>query len=99
MRAIVLGDEHTVYTFRLLGFEGRVVSENENVLSIIKELSIEEGVGAILITSNLVDRVREDFEKMRMKMRKPLLIEIPSLREIKLKEVNYLAILRSVLGI
>ena len=99
MRAVVLGDEHTVYTFRLLGFEGRVVGENENVLSIIKELSIEEGVGVILITSNLVDRVREDFEKMRMKMRKPLLIEIPSLKEIKLKEVNYLAILRSVLGI
>ncbi|GAB6947942.1 V-type ATP synthase subunit F [Vulcanisaeta sp. JCM 16161] len=99
MRAIVLGDEHTVYTFKLLGFEGRVVSESENVLSIIKELSIEEGVGAILITSNLVDRVREDFEKMRMKMRKPMLIEIPSLKEMKFKEVNYLAILRSVLGI
>ncbi|WP_460173768.1 V-type ATP synthase subunit F [Vulcanisaeta sp. JCM 14467] len=99
MRAVVLGDEHTVYTFRLLGFEGRVVGESENVLSIIKELSIEEGVGVILITSNLVDSVREDFEKMRMKMRKPLLIEIPSLKEIKLKEVNYLAILRSVLGI
>ena len=99
MRAIVLGDEHTVYTFRLLGFEGRVVSEGENVLSIIKELSTEEGVGAILITSNLVDRVREDFEKLRMKMRKPMLIEIPSLRETRFKEVNYLAILRSVLGI
>ncbi|ADY01483.1 V-type H+-transporting ATPase subunit F [Vulcanisaeta moutnovskia 768-28] len=95
----MLGDEHTVYTFRLLGFEGRVVNENENVISIIKELSLEESVGALLITSDLVDRVREDFDKMRMKMRKPMLIEIPSLREMKLKEVNYLAILRSVLGI
>jgi V/A-type H+-transporting ATPase subunit F len=99
VRAVVLGDEHTVYTFRLLGFEGRVVNENENVISIIKELSLEESVGALLITSDLVDRVREDFDKMRMKMRKPMLIEIPSLREMKLKEVNYLAILRSVLGI
>ncbi|WP_245522544.1 V-type ATP synthase subunit F [Vulcanisaeta distributa] len=99
MRAVVLGDEHTVYTFKLLGFEGRVINENENILAIIKELSVEEGVGAILITSNLVDRVREDFDKLRMKMRKPMLIEIPSLREMKFKEVNYLAILRSVLGI
>ncbi|MGC8542682.1 MAG: V-type ATP synthase subunit F [Vulcanisaeta sp.] len=99
MRAIVLGDEHTVYTFKLLGFEGRVVNDNDNVLSIIKELSIEENVGAILITSNLVDKVREDFDKMRMKMRKPMLIEIPSLKEVRAKEVNYLAILRSVLGI
>ena len=99
MRAVVLGDGHTVYTFRLLGFEGRVVNDNEDVLSIIKELSLEEGVGAVLITSELVDRVREDFNKMRMKMRKPMLIEIPSLKEMKLKEVNYLAILRSVLGI
>jgi V/A-type H+-transporting ATPase subunit F len=32
-------------------------------------------------------------------MRKPVLIEIMSLREARLKEVNYLAILRSVLGI
>jgi len=99
VRAIVLGDEHTVYTFKLLGFEGRVVNDNDNVLSIIKELSIEENVGAILITSNLVDKVREDFDKMRMKMRKPMLIEIPSLKEVRAKEVNYLAILRSVLGI
>ncbi|ADN49759.1 Vacuolar H+transporting two-sector ATPase F subunit [Vulcanisaeta distributa DSM 14429] len=99
VRAVVLGDEHTVYTFKLLGFEGRVINENENILAIIKELSVEEGVGAILITSNLVDRVREDFDKLRMKMRKPMLIEIPSLREMKFKEVNYLAILRSVLGI
>ncbi|WP_054853037.1 MULTISPECIES: V-type ATP synthase subunit F [Vulcanisaeta] len=99
MRAVVLGDEHTVYTFRLLGFEGRVVGESENILSVISELSLEEGVGAILITSNLVDRVREDFDKMRMKMRKPMLIEIPSFKEMRFKEVNYLAILRSVLGI
>ncbi len=99
MHAVVLGDEHTVYTFRLLGFEGRIINENENVLSIIKELSLEEDVGAVLITSDLVDRVREDFDKMRMKVRKPMLIEIPSLKEMRLKEVNYLAILRSVLGI
>ncbi len=99
MRAIVLGDEHTVYTFRLLGFEGRVVSDGEDVLAIIKELSVEEGVGAILITSNLADRVREEFDKLRMRMRKPMLIEIPSLKEARFKEVNYLAILRGVLGI
>ncbi|WP_243681540.1 V-type ATP synthase subunit F [Vulcanisaeta souniana] len=101
MRAVVLGDEHTVYTFRLMGgFEGKVVGENEDVLSLIKELSLEEGVGgAILITSDLADRVREDFDKLRLKMRKPMLIEIPSLKEMKFREVNYLTILRSVLGI
>nr|KJR72088.1 MAG: ATPase V [Vulcanisaeta sp. AZ3] len=99
VRAVVLGDEHTVYTYRLLGFEGRVVGEGENILSIIKELSFEEGVAAVLVTSDLADKVREDFEKMRMKMRKPMLIEIPSLKSVKFREVNYLAILRSVLGI
>jgi len=99
VRAVVIGDEHTVYTLRLMGFEGRVVGERDDVISIIRELSMEEDVGAILVTSELVDRVREDFEKMRMKMRKPVLIEIMSLREARLKEVNYLAILRSVLGI
>jgi V/A-type H+-transporting ATPase subunit F len=99
VRAVVIGDEHTVYTFKLLGFEGRVVNEGDNVISIIRELSVEEDVGAILVTSELADKAREDFDKLRMKMRKPMLIEIPSLKEAKLKEVNYLAILRSVLGI
>jgi V/A-type H+-transporting ATPase subunit F len=60
---------------------------------------VEEDVGAILVTSELADKAREDFDKLRMKMRNPMLIEIPSLKEAKLKEVNYLAILRSVLGI
>ncbi len=99
MKAVVVGDEHTVYTFRLLGFEGRVVKENENPLYVIKELCADEDVGVVIVTDNLVEKIRDEFNRMRMKLKRPILVEIPSLKEVKLREVNYLAILRSVLGI
>ncbi|WP_238375153.1 V-type ATP synthase subunit F [Vulcanisaeta thermophila] len=99
MRAIVIGDEHTVYALRMMGFEGRVLGKNEDLIRVIRELSLEEDVGVIMVTNELTAKFRDEFNKLRMKMRKPLLIEIPTLREVKREEINYLAILRSTLGI
>ena len=100
VKALVLGDEHTVYAFKLLGFEGQVVRSGKEALKIIESLAQEESnVALVIVTSDLVDEVRDEFNRLRLKLKKPTIFELPSLKEVKFKEVNYLAILRSVLGV
>ena len=100
MKVVVIGDEHTVYLFKLLGFDGQVVHSGKEALKIVENFAREEvDISTVIITSELVEDVREEFNKLRLKLRKPTIFEIPSLKEVKFKEINYLAILRSVLGV
>lgn len=94
----MLGDEYTVYTLGLLGFEGVVVS-GERGLGKLLELMRMEDVGLIVVTSDVVDAFRDQFERLRMRSTKPILAEIPSLSRVEFRDINYLAILRSALGI
>ncbi len=98
-KVVILGDRHTVYTFRMLGFPGIVVSSGKELLRLIDELKEQEDVAVVLITSNLVEEVRPEFNRLRLKVTKPILMEIPTLREVKYQPVDYLGILRAALGI
>lgn len=98
-KVVIIGDKYTVYALRLLGFTGYVIDKGSEVLKLVKELSEDENVGMILVTSNLVSEIRDEFNRLRMKMTKPLLMEIPTLKEVKYEKIDYLAILRAALGI
>ena len=98
-RVVIIGDKHTVYTFKLLGFPGIVAEKGQEVLKLIDQLKEQEDVGVVLVSSNLVDEVRDEFNRLRLKLSKPIIMEIPSLREVVYKEVDYLGILRAALGI
>ena len=98
MRVIVLGDEDTVNAFRLIGFEGYVV-DSKSLIPMIKEFVSMDDVAAILVTSNVSGEAGQEFINLRTRIRKPLILEIPALRGGEGKEVNYMALLRSVLGI
>ncbi len=98
-KVLVLGDKYTIYTFRLLGFEGMIVEKGEELLKLLDELREREDLGVILVTSDIVNQVRDAFNRIRLKTTKPLIMEIPSLREVKFEAVDYLGILRAALGI
>ncbi|WP_048062591.1 V-type ATP synthase subunit F [Caldivirga maquilingensis] len=98
MRVIVLGDEDTVNAFRLIGFEGYVV-DPKSLVPRIKEFMSMDDVAAILVTSNVSGEAGQEFINLRTRVRKPLILEVPALSSGESKEVNYMAILRSVLGI
>ena len=98
MRVIVLGDEDTVNAFRLIGFEGYVV-DSKSLAPRIKELVNMDDVAAILVTSSVSGEAGQEFINLRTRIRKPLILEVPALGNGENKEVNYMAILRSVLGI
>ncbi|WP_291765237.1 V-type ATP synthase subunit F [Caldivirga sp. UBA161] len=98
MRVIVLGDEDTVNAFRLIGFEGYVV-DSKSLVPRIKEFMSMDDVAAILVTSSVSGEAGQEFINLRTRIRKPLILEVPALGNSENKEVNYMAILRSVLGI
>jgi len=98
-KVVIIGDKHTVHTFKMLGFPGIVVSSGKELLKVLDELKEQEDIAVILVTSNLVDEVRSEFNRLRLKISKPILMEIPTLREVKYQPVDYLGILRAALGI
>ncbi|WP_291999312.1 V-type ATP synthase subunit F [Caldivirga sp.] len=98
MRVIVLGDEDTVNAFRLIGFEGYVV-DSRSLVPRIKELLGMDDVAAILVTSSVSSEAGQEFINLRTRIRKPLILEVPALSNTEHREVNYMAILRSVLGV
>jgi len=98
MRVVILGDEDTVNAFRLIGFEG-YVTDAKSIIPRIKELMAMDDVAAILVTSNISSVAGQEFVNLRTRVRKPLILEVPSLGGAGYSEVNYMAILRSVLGL
>lgn len=93
---IVIGDRYTVALFKLMGFEGKTIEEPEEALLFIKKNLVNYDV--IFITSKLAKAVKKDLDEIRIRNPRKLFVEIPSVEEGMEKEVNYLQIVRQVLG-
>ncbi len=98
-KAVVVGDRYTVCLFRLLGFAGHVVDKSSKAIEVVKELAKDETISMILVTSDVVAQAKEEFERLRVRIAKPLIVEIPTIREVKYEKVDYFGILRRALGI
>jgi len=93
---IVVGDEYTVALFKLLGFEGRVIEDPHSALDFIKKAL--QNYDVIFLTSTLAKALRRELDDLRMANPRKLLVEVPSVKEGMEREVNYLQIVRQVLG-
>ncbi|MFN7106231.1 MAG: V-type ATP synthase subunit F [Pyrobaculum sp.] len=92
---LIIGDRYTVALFKLMGFEGKVIEDPTEVLRFIeKNLEI---YSAIFISSKVTKNIRKELDEIRIKTKK-LVVELPSVEEGMEKEVNYLQIVRQVLG-
>ncbi|NPA99752.1 MAG: ATPase V [Crenarchaeota archaeon] len=98
-KVLIVGDKYTVYTFRLLGFDGVIAEKADEVMKILEDVKDRDDIGVVLVTSNLVNQIRDYFNRLRLKLTKKIIMEIPTLREVKYEAVDYLSILRSALGI
>lgn len=93
---IVIGDRSTVALFKLMGFEGKTIEDPAEALNFIKK-SLDT-YDAIFITSKIAKTIRRDLDEIRMRNPRKLLVEVPSVEEGMEREVNYLQIVRQVLG-
>lgn len=74
----ILGDIHTVTSFRLAGVEGRV-ADRESVDIHLNELLERGDAGVIVITRELAEEIPEKIYNVNLNSVIPVIIEIPGI--------------------
>jgi len=93
---IAVGDRSTVALFKLMGFEGKTIEDPTEALDyLMKNL---ETYDVIFVTSKIAKAIRKDLDEIRIRNPRKLVVEVPSVEEGMEREVNYLQIVRQVLG-
>jgi V/A-type H+-transporting ATPase subunit F len=93
---IVVGDRSTVALFKLMGFEGKTIEDPSEALEYLRRNL--ETYDVIFVTSKIAKAIREDLDEIRIRNPRKLVVEVPSVEEGMEREVNYLQIVRQVLG-
>lgn len=77
MRFFVIGDKDTVLGFKLVGVEGRIVTNAFEAREALKVAASTEDVGIIVITERTAHWIRDDVDEYVYETATPLVIEIP----------------------
>jgi V/A-type H+-transporting ATPase subunit F len=73
----VIGDEHTVCGFGLLGIAGRAVSVADGARAALDQVLADRTVLIVLITDVLAAALRGELDRLRSELPMPLIVEIP----------------------
>ncbi len=78
MKFFLLTDNiDTLMGMRLVGIEGVVVHERAEVLAELDKAVNNKEFAVLLITSKLVDKAPEVISELKLKLQKPIIVEIP----------------------
>ena len=78
MRMYLISDNVDTRTgLRLAGVEGIVVHKRQEVRDALKEALSYRDIGIILITEKLGKLVQNEINEVKLKYKKPLIVEIP----------------------
>ena len=78
MKFFLISDNiDTQMGMRLAGIEGVVVHERQEVLEVLDKVLHREDVAVILMTTRLVETCPEVISELKLKLKKPLIEEIP----------------------
>lgn len=62
---------------RLVGIEGSIVHERRAFLELLETKMKDDTIGIILITTKLIEMCPDVISEIKLKQRKPLIVEIP----------------------
>ena len=78
MKFFLISDNiDTQMGMRLAGIEGVVVHERQEVLEVLEKVLHRDDVAVILMTTRLVETCPEVISELKLKLKKPLIEEIP----------------------
>lgn len=78
MQFYLLSDNtDTQVGMRLVGIEGKILHEREEVIKSLEEAIDNETIGVILITTKLVELCPEVISELKLNLTRPLIVEIP----------------------
>lgn len=78
MKAFLISDNRDTFVgMRLAGINGVIVRNNEEALSSLKKYVNSDDIGVLILTEKVVDMVKDEVFKLKLRCKKPLIIEIP----------------------
>jgi len=77
MKFILIGDEHTVLGYSLIGIQGVVVKNAQEALDALNSASKDSEIGVILITQRIASLIQYEVNNARLAMSIPVVLEIP----------------------
>lgn len=78
MKFFLISDNiDTQMGLRLAGIEGVVVHERHEMLEILEKALHDEDIAIVLITTKLIELCPDVISEIKLKQKKPLLVEIP----------------------
>ncbi len=78
MKSFLISDKRDALVgMRLAGIDGVLALTREEVLDAVKTAMKNEDIGILILTENLVDMVEDEILKLKLKAKKPLIVEIP----------------------
>jgi len=77
MKFFVIGDSDTVLGFRYAGIEGRVVADADEASVALREAVARSDIGIVIITEEIAESVRDEVTSIKVKVSRPLLVEVP----------------------
>ena len=98
MKVVAVGKRPFVTAFRLVGVDGIEVETSSDMLSSVDRLFKTEGIGLVLLGSDLSASIRLRLAYYRKKKAVPLIYEILT-PGAKAEETEYSKVLRAMLGV
>lgn len=78
MKFFLLSDNiDTQMGMRLAGIEGIVIHEREEVLEELEKAMHDEDIAVVLMTTKLIQTCPEIISELKLRQRRPLIVEIP----------------------
>jgi V/A-type H+-transporting ATPase subunit F len=78
MQFYLLSDNtDTQVGMRLVGIEGKIIHERDEVIKSLEDAIDNESIGVILITTKLVELCPDVISELKLNLTRPLIVEIP----------------------
>lgn len=78
MRSFLISDNKDTWVgMKLAGIDGVVVHAREEILEAIAKARKDKDIGILILTELIVDQVRAEVMDMKLKVKTPLIVEIP----------------------
>lgn len=78
MRSYLISDNvDTFVGMKMVGMEGEVIHEKEEIIKKIEQLESDKAIGIIIITEKIALLIPDEVNRIKLSKERPLIVEIP----------------------
>ncbi len=99
MKFFVIGHEHTVAGFGLVGIEGKRATDRNQAKEALDYAVARKDIGVVLITEDIAEVIRDEVEARLYGIGFPLVLEIPGPKGPLPKRLKVEEVVRKAIGI